>query len=74
MRRENYTWTNGGHLQCGTHFRVESHLTNHFSIVGETLLKHSVQEDGGERRRAVARQLLFAQHAVVVLIQIEILA
>lgn len=29
-------------------------LHYHFSIVGETLLKHPVQEDRGERCRAVA--------------------
>lgn len=61
-------------------FKLSPHLScwccssYHFSIVGETLLKHPVQEDRGERCCAVAWQLLFAQHAVVVLIKIEILA
>lgn len=46
----------------------------HFSIIGEALLKHSVQEDWGERSCAVARKLLFTQHAIVVLIQVEVLS
>lgn len=63
------------HLTPKAHF--ENHCCiwlYHFSIIGETLLKHSVQEDGGERSCAVAWKLLFAQHAVVVLIQVEVLA
>lgn len=55
-------------------YKVQIGLVVHFSIVGEALLKHSVQKDRGERRCAVARELLFAQHAVVVLIQVEVLA
>lgn len=46
----------------------------HLSVVGEALLVHAVQKDAGQSASAVARQLLLTEHAVVVLVKIQVLA
>ena len=53
---------------------VQVGLVVHLAAVRDALLEDALEEDVGERAAAVAAQLLLAQHAVVVLVQVEILA
>lgn len=46
----------------------------HFSIISETLLENTVQEDIGHGCCSVAGEFFFTEHAIVVLIKVQILA
>jgi hypothetical protein len=58
-------------FQC--EYKVEIRFVIHFSAVRQALFEDSIDEGGGERARPVVEQLVFAQHAIVILVEVQIL-
>ena len=53
---------------------VEVGLVVHLLLVGHGLFKDALDEDGRQRTGAEAAELVAAQHAVAVVVQVQVLA
>ncbi len=53
--------------------KIQVRLVIHLSGVGQALFKDPVDKGGGESARAVTKKFFFAQHSVMVLVEVQVL-